>query len=80
MEPSIRKPFGILGILVMITGWAFVVGNLSATVGNWSVLAQSLWYLAAGTIWILPLRPLLSWMETGRFWNKPESGPDDQNE
>ncbi|HZG47223.1 MAG TPA: DUF2842 domain-containing protein, partial [Allosphingosinicella sp.] len=28
---------------------------------------QAIFYLAAGTVWILPLKPLLQWMETGRF-------------
>jgi hypothetical protein len=30
-------------------------------------LLQGLFYLAAGIIWIAPLKPLLRWMETGRF-------------
>jgi len=28
---------------------------------------QTLFYLVAGLVWILPLKPLLRWMETGRF-------------
>jgi Protein of unknown function (DUF2842) len=28
---------------------------------------QALIYLIAGTIWIAPLRPLMIWMETGKW-------------
>jgi len=26
-----------------------------------------MFYLVAGIVWILPLKPLLRWMETGKF-------------
>lgn len=67
MKPSWRKPFGILGILAIIAVWAAFVVSLSAIVGTWPVLAQTLFYLVAGVAWIFPVRPLLGWMETGRF-------------
>jgi hypothetical protein len=31
------------------------------------MLAQAIFYLVAGIAWILPLKPLLRWMETGKF-------------
>ena len=81
MQPSLRKPVGILAMLLLITLWAIAVGSLSQTVGKWPDLAQSLFYIAAGTIWILPLRPFLRWMETGRFRNeRPPRGQDPQND
>ncbi len=66
-EPSWRKPAGIFAILALIVGWAALVASLSGTVGSWPVLVQSIFYLIAGIAWILPLKPLLRWMETGRF-------------
>ena len=66
-EPSWRKPAGIFAILLLIGLWAIMVSSLAGTVGNWSILAQSLFYLVAGIAWVFPLRPLLRWMETGRF-------------
>jgi hypothetical protein len=66
-EPSWRKPAGIFAILALITVWASLVVSLTATVSRWPVLVQSLFYLVAGIVWILPLKPLLAWMETGRF-------------
>jgi hypothetical protein len=66
-EPSWRKPAGIFAILLLIGLWAIMVSSLAGTVGNWPILAQSLFYLIAGIAWVFPLRPLLRWMETGRF-------------
>lgn len=66
-EPSWRKPAGILAILLIIVIWAALVASLAAFVEKWPVLAQGAFYLTAGIAWIAPLKPLLRWMETGRF-------------
>jgi hypothetical protein len=66
-EPSWRKPTGIFGILALIAIWAALIASLSNEVGRWPVLLQTGFYLIAGIVWILPLKPLLRWMETGRF-------------
>jgi hypothetical protein len=66
-QPSWRKPTGVFAILALITVWAVLVVSLSGTVGKWPVLVQAGFYLVAGIVWILPLKPLLRWMETGRF-------------
>jgi hypothetical protein len=66
-EPSWRKPAGIFVILTLIAIWAGGVVSLSGEVGRWPILLQAGFYLSAGVVWILPLKPLLRWMETGRF-------------
>lgn len=66
-EPSWRKPAGIFAILALIAIWAALVVSLSGLIGRWPVLLQAVFYLIAGIAWILPLKPLLRWMETGRF-------------
>jgi hypothetical protein len=66
-QPSWRKPAGIFAILALIAVWAVLVASLSGAVGQWPVLVQAIFYLIAGLAWILPLKPLLRWMETGRF-------------
>ncbi|HXG80760.1 MAG TPA: DUF2842 domain-containing protein [Sphingomicrobium sp.] len=66
-QPSWRKPFGIFVILALIAAWAALVVSLSGTVGQWPALLQAIFYLSAGIAWVLPLKPLLRWMETGRF-------------
>lgn len=66
-EPSWRKPVGVFAILALIAGWAVLVASLAGSVGRWPVLLQGVFYLVAGLAWIIPLKPLLTWMETGRF-------------
>lgn len=66
-EPTWRKPAGIFGILALIAVWAILIASFAGEVSKWPVLVQAIFYLAAGIAWVLPLRPLLKWMETGRF-------------
>ncbi len=65
--PSWRKPAGALLILALIVVWAVLVTSLAGMVGGWWWPAQALFYVVAGIVWILPLKPLLLWMETGRW-------------
>ncbi len=67
IEPSWRKPVGVFAIIALIAIWVVAVSSLSGSVGTWPVLVQALFYLVAGIAWILPLKPLLIWIETGRF-------------
>jgi len=69
-EPTWRKPFGIFLILFIILAWAVIVASASPWIGQLHMLLQGVIYTVAGIIWILPLRPLLAWMETGR-WRRP---------
>jgi len=66
-KPSWRKGAGVALILLLILLLAVFVASLSGIVGGWPVLGQALFYLVVGVIWIVPLKPLLYWMETGRF-------------
>lgn len=66
-QPSWRKPAGIFLMLALVILVAAVVGGLSPWIGSLHPLVQAAVYLFAGTIWIAPLRPLLIWMETGRW-------------
>jgi len=70
-EPSWRKPAGIFLILLIILIWAVIVATASAWIGQLHMLVQGVIYTIAGIIWILPLKPLLAWMETGRWRRDP---------
>ena len=67
VEPSWRKPAGIALILLLILFWAGLVAAFATVVGKWPVLVQAPFYLIMGIAWIMPLKPLIRWMETGRF-------------
>jgi Protein of unknown function (DUF2842) len=69
VNPTIRKPVGIFMILAIIAGWAVLIASFSASIGVLPFWAQIPIYLVTGIIWIAPLKPLLSWMETGKFRN-----------
>ncbi len=66
-EPTIRKPLGVLLILAIIAVWAIVVASFSAWIGAMPWPVQAVIYLIAGVAWLLPLGPILRWMETGHF-------------
>ena len=70
-QPSWRKPVGMLLILAIITVWAVIVGSCSSWIGTLPMAVQVPLYVIAGIIWIFPMKPLLAWMETGRFRWKP---------
>ena len=68
-QPSWRKPVGMLAIIGLIALWAVLVASLSTQIGALPPWAQVPVYLVLGIVWIwvLPLRRLLAWMETGRW-------------
>jgi hypothetical protein len=67
MTPSWRKPVGMLLILLLITIWSGLVISQADQITALPGLAQIPIYLVAGIIWIFPLKPLLRWMELGRW-------------
>ena len=71
-EPSGRKLVGIMLILLLIAVWVAFVASLAPVVGTWPVLVQAPYYLIMGIAWIIPLKPLIRWMQTGSF----KTGPD----
>jgi hypothetical protein len=70
-QPSWRRTAGALLILVLIVVWASLVVQLATPIGRLPALLQLVFYIFAGLawIWILPLRRILTWSETGR-WRK----------
>jgi membrane protein YdbS with pleckstrin-like domain len=68
-QPSLRRTAGALLILLLIGLWAALVVQFAGIVGRWPMPAQAVFYVVAGIawIWILPLRRILVWSETGRW-------------
>jgi hypothetical protein len=42
--------------------WIVIVATVGSRLTGQSGWVQLVFYVAAGTLWILPLRPLLAWM------------------
>ena len=70
-QPSVRKLAGIALILLLIVFWAAFVASLAPLVGRWPILVQAPFYLVMGLAWIVPLKPLVRWIESGR-WRLPK--------
>lgn len=64
--PSWRTGAGIALILLLIAAWAVLVASLAPLVSRWPVLVQALFYLFMGIAWIIPLKPLIRWSQSGR--------------
>jgi hypothetical protein len=67
VKPSWRKPVGILLILLLILAWSVIVAIAADWVIGLAWPITALFFLVAGIAWILPLKPLLRWIETGKW-------------
>ena len=67
VKPTWRKPAGIVLILLLILVWCVIVATVADRITNWPWPLKALFFAVAGIVWILPLKPLLRWMELGRF-------------
>ena len=65
--PSWRKPVGMFLIMGLIGVWAVLVLLVTPAVLTLAWPLQALFFAIAGIVWIVPLKPLLRWMELGRF-------------
>jgi hypothetical protein len=71
-EPSWRKPVGILAMLAYLAAYALVVASFATPLSALPTPLMVLAYLVAGLAWVLPLKPLFLWMNTGRWTQKGE--------
>lgn len=67
VKPKWRNGVGIILILLFILFWALGVLLLSPLVRQLPFLLEMLFYAVAGICWIFPVRPMLIWMETGKW-------------
>ena len=67
MSPSWRKPAGIFLILLLILMWSVAVATLAGRLAGWPWPLEALFFLVVGIAWILPLKPLVRWMQTGKW-------------
>jgi hypothetical protein len=70
MEPSWRKPAGVIGLLFYLALYAGLVASFGGWLAMLPTILMALAYLVLGVAWVLPLRPLFIWMNTGRWTAK----------
>jgi hypothetical protein len=66
-KPTWRKPVGILALFLAVMIYAVIVARFAEPISGWPILIQTPIWILLGTIWLLPLRRFLIWMETGRW-------------
>jgi hypothetical protein len=54
-------------ILLLILFWAGLITSQAELIEGFAWPVQALFYCVAGIVWIAPLKPLLFWMEHGRW-------------
>jgi uncharacterized protein (DUF983 family) len=65
--PNWRQPFGMIMILILILLWCGIIVSMIDWIGGLHFLLQLPIYIIAGIAWIFPVKPLLIWMNTGKF-------------
>ena len=65
VKPKWRNGVGMMLILLLIAAWSVAVVTLHPLVSQLPFIVKMLFYGIAGIGWIFPVRPLLTWMETG---------------
>jgi hypothetical protein len=67
MTPSLRRPLGVLGILVGIFAYVlFAVWLFEPVAGLHPLLQLPIW-IVLGVGWVFPLKPVMAWIETGKW-------------
>ena len=70
-SPSWRKPVGMLFTLLLILLWTGLSVTLIEALGDLNFWLLLPIYIFLGIAWIFPIKPLLLWMNTGKFRHKP---------
>jgi predicted membrane channel-forming protein YqfA (hemolysin III family) len=67
MNPRLRKLIGMIVMISFVLIYALVAMALaqSRPVQEAHGLIKGLFYVAAGLAWVLPIMPLIKWMERG---------------
>ena len=59
-----RKVVTSLGLLAFIAAWIVAAGTIGTWLSDKNDWLQLVFYVFAGVAWVIPLRPLLRWMNT----------------
>lgn len=67
MTPHIRRPLGILALIVALFAYALFAVWLFEPVSRLHPLLQLPIWAVLGVAWVFPLKPVIVWIETGRW-------------
>lgn len=63
MTQRTRKFIGTVALLVFLCVYALVVMAISVKVPTWGTTGKTIYYAAAGLLWVLPAGLLIKWMQ-----------------
>ncbi|MBZ6378753.1 hypothetical protein B5C34_11265 [Pacificimonas flava] len=66
-EPKLRKPLGVILMIALIALYVLIVTALSDPISTLPIMVQTPIWIALGIAWIFPLKPLVRWIEVGRW-------------
>ena len=61
-----RKIIAMLLLLIWIAAYTMIVVTAASATLTWPRALQLIFYVLAGVLWILPLKPLFAWMNSGQ--------------
>lgn len=59
-----RKAIAMLTLFAFIGIWVWGVATIGVWIAEWNAWFQAVFYLAAGVLWVFPLRPVFRWMNS----------------
>ena len=69
-EPTWRIPVGVLALMAVLAAYGLLIAHILAPlIAGWPAFAQLPVYVVLGVVWLwlLPVKRLLKWMDTGRW-------------
>ncbi len=66
-HPSWRKPAGAFMMVAIIAAWTMLCVSAVDAMGALPFWVRAVLYVVLGVAWVFPVRPVLVWMETGRW-------------
>ena len=66
VTPNSRTLIGMAAILLLILVWSVAAVSAFDLIAHLPWPVHALYFTAAGIGWVLPLKPLIRWMQSGR--------------
>jgi len=66
-EPTWRKPVGVLALIAYLVIYAIIIASAADWLSSLPTALMVIAYAVLGVAWVLPLKPLFVWMNTGRW-------------
>ena len=63
MSDALRKLFGLIVLLAGLFLYALLAMRLAVAVLPENLIVQTLYYVAAGVVWIVPAVPFVRWVQ-----------------